>query len=212
LTGLMSARELTNGFANRFLMIWAERARMLPFPKETPQMLVEQLAARTREVLAYVRADRHGERDRVRMELSPQAQWCYAQLYRGELNDDLGDGVIGALLDRRAPMLLRLAMLMALTDLHTRIDPQAHRRGDGVDSARHGVRALRLRQRRRGSQVGAGAGIVESSARLLERARRSHAQPDQLGVLPRQGAQSAARRQPGAPAGGNATQDHRAVG
>jgi putative DNA primase/helicase len=37
LTGLMSARELTNGFANRFLMIWAERTRMLPFLKETPQ-------------------------------------------------------------------------------------------------------------------------------------------------------------------------------
>ena len=122
LTGLMSARELTNGFANRFLMIWAERSRMLPFPKETPQAVVEHLACRTREVLAFVRADRHGERDHLRMELSPQAQWRYAQLYRGELNDDLGDGVAGALLERRAPMLLRLAMLMALADLQTRID------------------------------------------------------------------------------------------
>jgi putative DNA primase/helicase len=122
LTGLMSARELTNGFANRFLMIWAERSRMLPFPKETPQTVVEHLARRTREVLAFVRADRHGDRDHLRMELSPQAQWRYAQLYRGELNDDLGDGVVGALLERRAPMLLRLAMLMALTDLQTRID------------------------------------------------------------------------------------------
>ena len=56
------------------------------------------------------------------MELSPQAQWRYAQLYRGELNDDLGDGTVGALLERRAPMLLRLAMLMALADLQTRID------------------------------------------------------------------------------------------
>lgn len=122
LTGLMSARELTNGFANRFLMIWAERSRMLPFPKETPQAVVEHLARRTREVLAFVRADRHGDRDHLRMELSPQAQWRYAQLYRGELNDDLGDGVVGALLERRAPMLLRLAMLMALTDLQIRID------------------------------------------------------------------------------------------
>ena len=122
LTGLMSTRELTNGFANRFLMIWAERTRMLPFPKETPQVVVERLAARTREVLAFVRADRYGERDHLRMELSPQAQWRYAQIYRGELNDDLGDGVVGALLERRAPMLLRLAMLMALTDLQTRID------------------------------------------------------------------------------------------
>ena len=122
LTGLMSARDLTNGFANRFLMIWAERSRMLPFPKETPQAVVEHLARRTLEVLAFVHADRHDERDHLRMELSPQAQWRYAQLYRGELNDDLGDGTVSALLERRAPMLLRLAMLLALADLQTRID------------------------------------------------------------------------------------------
>ena len=46
------------------------------------------------------------------------------RLYRGELNEDLSDGVVGALLERRAPMLLRLAMLMALADLQTRIEVQ----------------------------------------------------------------------------------------
>ncbi|AOX99905.1 hypothetical protein [Jeongeupia sp. USM3] len=124
LTGLMSARELTNGFANRFLMIWAERTRMLPFPKETPQATVERLAARTQEVLAFAQANQHGLREHLRMELSPQAQWHYSQLYRSELNSDLGDSMVGALLERRAPMLLRLAMLMALTDLQIRIDAQ----------------------------------------------------------------------------------------
>ena len=122
LTALISARELTNGFANRFLMIWAERTRILPFPKETPLATVERLARKTLEVLAFVRADRHEERDHLRMELSPQAQWRYAQLYRSELNEDVGDATVGALLERRAPMLLRLAMLLALTDLQTRID------------------------------------------------------------------------------------------
>ncbi|MFM7009829.1 MAG: hypothetical protein ACKO0Z_10945 [Betaproteobacteria bacterium] len=124
LRGLMSAREMSNGFANRFLMIWAERSRMLPFPRETPQAVVEHLARRTLEVLAFVRADRHDEREHLKMELSPQAQWRYAQLYRGELHDGVDDGAIGALLERSAPMLLRLAMLMALTDLQTRIDAQ----------------------------------------------------------------------------------------
>ena len=83
---------------------------------------VERLARKTLEVLAFVRADRHEERDHLRMELSPQAQWRYAQLYRSELNEDVGDATVGALLERRAPMLLRLAMLLALTDLQTRID------------------------------------------------------------------------------------------
>lgn len=124
LTGLMSAREMSNGFANRFLMIWAERSRMLPFPKETPQAVVDHLARRTLDVLAFVRADRHDERAHRQMELSQQAQWRYAQLYRGELHDGVDGGAIGALLERNAPMLLRLAMLMALTDLQTRIDAQ----------------------------------------------------------------------------------------
>ena len=124
LTGLMSARELTNGFANRFLMIWAERTRMFPFPKETPLATVEKLAARTQEVLAFAGADQPGRREHLRMELSPQAQWHYSQLYRGELNSNLGDGMLGAILERRAPILLRLAMLIALTDLQTRIDAQ----------------------------------------------------------------------------------------
>ena len=121
---MMTARELTNGFANRFLMIWAERSQILPFPKATPQATVDALASRVLEILRFTGADQVDQRDHLRMELSAQAQWRYAQFYRGELNDDLGDGVIGALLERRAPMLLRLAMLMALADLQTRIDAQ----------------------------------------------------------------------------------------
>lgn len=124
LTGLMSGREMSNGFANRFLMIWAERSRMLPFPKETPQAVVDHLARKTLDVLTFVRADRQDECAHRPMGLSPQAQWRYAQLYRGELHDGVDDGAIGALLERSAPMLLRLAMLMALTDLQTRIEAQ----------------------------------------------------------------------------------------
>lgn len=122
LTGLMTARELTNGFANRFLMIWAERSQVLPFPKATPQALVDSLARRILDVLEFVGADRHDQRDRLRMDLSAQAQWHYAQLYRGELNEDLGSELVSSMLERRAPMLLRLAMLFALTDLQTRVD------------------------------------------------------------------------------------------
>ncbi len=180
LTGLMSTRELTNGFANRFLMIWAERTRMLPFPKETPQAVVEQLARRTLEVLAFVRADRHEEREHLRMELSPQAQWHYSQLYRGELNGDLGDGVIGALLERRAPMLLRLAMLMALTDLQTRIDAQH------IDAAmawiRHATASVRFVFVSAAEEAKL-AQVLELSNRVLAFLReRGHATRSQISV------------------------------
>lgn len=122
LNTLMTARELTNGFANRFLVIWAERSQILPFPKTTPQATVDSLACRTLEVLEFVGADQHGNRDRLRMDISAQAQWRYAQLYRSELNEDVGSDLVNAMLERRAPMLLRLAMLFAITDLQLRID------------------------------------------------------------------------------------------
>lgn len=122
LTGLMTTRELTNGFANRFLMIWAERSQVLPFPKATPQSTVDAIARRILDVLEFVGADRHDQRDHLRMDLSAQAQWHYAQLYRGELNEDLGSELISSMLERRAPMLLRMAMLFALTDLQLRVD------------------------------------------------------------------------------------------
>jgi hypothetical protein len=122
LLGLMTARELTNGFANRFLMIWAERHRILPFPQATPQVTVNILADRVMQVLEFARADRVVEHDHLHIELSRPAQALYARLYHDELNDASGGERITALLERRAPMLLRLAMLFALSDLQMRVD------------------------------------------------------------------------------------------
>lgn len=122
LLGLMTARELTNGFANRFLMIWAERHRILPFPQATPQVTVNILADRVMRVLEFARADQVVEHDHLRVELSRPAQALYARLYHEELNDASGGERITALLERRAPMLLRLAMLFALSDLQTRVE------------------------------------------------------------------------------------------
>lgn len=122
LTGMMTARELTNGFANRFLVIWAERTQILPFPNPTPEGTVDDLAQRILKVLEFAGADQYACRDYLKMELSAQAQWRYAQLYRTELNEDVGSDLVNAMLERRAPMLLRLAMVFALTDLQLRIE------------------------------------------------------------------------------------------
>jgi len=121
---LMGTRELTNGFANRFLIFWAERHRVLPFPRETPHRDIDRLARRTVEVLRFVGAGQHDPRywNQIRLALTPAAQSRYADLYQGELNADVGDEVLGAVLERRAPMLLRIAMLLALSDLQASID------------------------------------------------------------------------------------------
>ena len=119
---LMKTRDLTNGFANRFLMVWAERSQVLPFPKATAQATVDKIAKRVLEILEFVAADQHERHDILRMEISTQAQWRYAQLYRAELNEDSANPILAALHERRAPMLLRLAMVFALTDIQLRID------------------------------------------------------------------------------------------
>ena len=122
LTGLMSTKDLSNGFANRFLMIWAERTRITAFPKATPQSTVEHLAQQTHAVLTFANASNHLERNHTPMELSPGAKWHYGQLYRDVLCQDLGNDRVTAILERRAPLLLRLGMLFALCDVTTRIE------------------------------------------------------------------------------------------
>lgn len=117
---LMHARELTNGFANRFIFFWAEGDKVLPFPQYTPKSVVDALADRVALVLRFAGADRHVDKDVMRMEFSTEAASLYARLYRGELRDRSAGEHITGLLDRRAPTLLRLAMLFALTD-HTSV-------------------------------------------------------------------------------------------
>lgn len=113
---LMHTRELTNGFANRFIFFWAEGDKVLPFPQYTPKDVVEALADRVSQVLQFSGADRHVDKDVMRMDFSPEAASLYALLYKGELRDRSAGEHITGLLDRRAPVLLRLAMLFALTD------------------------------------------------------------------------------------------------
>jgi hypothetical protein len=122
LLALMNGRELSNGFANRFLMIWAEGDKRNPFPKFTPTDVVNGLAQRVIGVLGFAGADRHVERDTMRVELSPDAAKRYAGLYHGELHDRSSGERVAGLLDRRAPVLIRLAMVFALTDQSTVIE------------------------------------------------------------------------------------------
>ncbi len=122
LLGLMAARELTNGFANRFLMFWAERSKMMAFPLATRQEDVDALVQRVHEVLTFCKAERWAEKDQMRVDLSPQARQCYEALYHGELNDNSAGERITTLIERRAPMLLRLAMLFALCDLTSTVE------------------------------------------------------------------------------------------
>lgn len=119
---LMQARELHNGFANRFLMAWAERVQIQPFPKKALQATVATLAGRVIEVLRFVGADQAREKEQVAMSLSRGAKALYGHLYREEFSVDDDNPLIANLLERQAPTLLRLAMLFAVADTQAHID------------------------------------------------------------------------------------------
>lgn len=122
LLSLMATRDLTNGFANRFLPIWAERTKIIPFPEPTSQKVVDILAKKAIAVLKHCGAQSWVDKDNMCISLTPEAKRQYEGLYRGELNDNSAGDRITALIERRAPMLLRLAMLFALCDLKTEVD------------------------------------------------------------------------------------------
>jgi|GEM_PF-2389179 len=103
-------------------MFWAERTKMLAFPRATRQEDVDALAQRVLEVLQFCEATPWGEKDHMRVDLSPDARKRYEKLYMGELNDNSAGERITALIERRAPMLLRLAMLFALCDLTASVE------------------------------------------------------------------------------------------
>jgi hypothetical protein len=122
LLDLMSSRDMSNGFANRFMVVWAEQTGLDPDPPGTPTQTVKALTDRMADALRHSQAQRFVERDHTRMSLSPDGKALYQRLYRGELRSRGGGERVAGLLDRRAPMLLRLALLFALTDKAAQIE------------------------------------------------------------------------------------------
>jgi len=118
----LSAGEMSNGFANRFMFLWAERTRLVPFPLATPQPKVDELAARIADVIRFALGYKSGVNDTIRVDLSLEAVALWGTLYGSELNARNSGERVNALLDRRAPSLLRIAMLLALTDKTSTIE------------------------------------------------------------------------------------------
>jgi hypothetical protein len=118
----VAARDLTNGFMNRFMVTWAERTKRIPFPSPTSPERVNELAQRIQKVLEIAKAERWVDRDHTRMQMTDEARQIWRKLYMDALNSRNHGERINALIERRAPMLLRMAMIFALCDLTHVID------------------------------------------------------------------------------------------
>lgn len=113
---LMANREMTNGFANRFVIFWAERPRRVAFPQATPKERIAELASKTAAVIRFAKGKYPETRDSRKASLTPSAAKFYESLVYGELAQREPTERVAALMERDRPVLLRLALLFALTD------------------------------------------------------------------------------------------------
>jgi hypothetical protein len=111
---MIEGREITNGFLNRFLLFWAERQRIVPFPKPTPDAEVSKWAGELRGAVAWLR--KRGQYRIVRVEMDDRARDLYAMTYTQEWSAPADHETVAALLERAPTIALRLGMTLALLE------------------------------------------------------------------------------------------------
>lgn len=99
--------ELASGFVNRFLIVAARRARLLPDGEQVPPELLDPIVERLKEVVAWAATPRILRRDE-----SAGAMWreVYEDLSAG------GPGLLGSATNRAEAQVLRLSVLYAILD------------------------------------------------------------------------------------------------
>lgn len=123
LKALLCSRDIHNGFFNRFLMVFSENIGLVAFPKPTADEVIDRLASQSADIIRYAKGGYPASTNGLQMHLSEAAKDCYEAMYP-RLRQRHDSEFIGALLARRAPYLLRLAMLFALTNKTHVIEPK----------------------------------------------------------------------------------------
>ena len=108
LNQLLSAVDIWNGFANRFLWFAVRRSKIVPFPKPMSDADVERIAQEIARVIKHAHKTRADER-RLVLSNSAHENWAH---YYNELNTE-HPGMLGAVTSRGAAQTLRLAMTYA---------------------------------------------------------------------------------------------------
>lgn len=134
LTRRLSDTEVANGFANRFLMAYVKRSKLLPSGGNLEPAVLADLQHKTRTALE--RARRIG-----RLTRTAAADQLWDEMYRKVNARDEG-GLLGSILARPEPQMLRLSVAYALIDGSNVIDVAHLKAAAAVwryaeDSARH---------------------------------------------------------------------------
>ncbi|MEK6580691.1 MAG: DUF3987 domain-containing protein [Bdellovibrionota bacterium] len=103
----LSRTERANGFANRFLHVCTKRSKLLPLGGDLEQSQLDSFIPKLKLAIAFAKEER-------RIEMDPNAQELWRDIY-SELSNEQ-PGMLGALLGRAEPMVLRLALIYCLAD------------------------------------------------------------------------------------------------
>jgi hypothetical protein len=122
LLDLLEQRDIANGFFNRFLVFWAERERIEPFPQTTEDRIVQALAEDLIDVILFAKGNYPREAKTRQITATPKARDLFAHEYRTVYAKRTSTERIMALAARHRVYAWRFAHVFALTDLTAVID------------------------------------------------------------------------------------------
>ena len=116
-----SENDAANGLLNRFIMLSVHRPKLVPLPQPTPPEVLDSLAERLADAIDFATGGNpHGNNTHEVM-LSPSAREVWCELYPDITRD--GEGRTGSLMARSEVYARMLAMVFALLDKRSVIEP-----------------------------------------------------------------------------------------
>lgn len=109
LTDNISKSDLSNGFANRFLWVFVEMTKELPFGGDLKDSDLKLIVVKVKSIIDWV-----NDQKEIEMIWDEGAKQTWRDSY-GDLVQDF-EGVLGTVTSRAAPQVLRLTMLFAVME------------------------------------------------------------------------------------------------
>ena len=116
-----SQLEISNGLLNRFLLCYVQRDKLVALPEPTPEAQINRLAEKLADAIEFATGTGFGIGDTLKVTMSQDARQLWEELYPC-ISVDL-PGVTGALTARSEVYVRMLAMIFALLDSSTTIEP-----------------------------------------------------------------------------------------
>lgn len=105
----ISKSDLSNGFANRFLWVYVEMTKELPFGGYLDENLLKPIVKEIKEIVEWVKS-----KHVLEMVWDDDAKQTWIDAYSDLVKDF--DGELGKVTSRAAPQVLRLTMILAVLD------------------------------------------------------------------------------------------------